>query len=139
MFVLPTFFTLIGLTSISVNAEEVLDIPEFLMDTNEDEPEMSLSEVIQSGTTEAILTEVDIPEIARELNKVADTSYPSFRAVGYWKYKYTAEPYAFYQHTSTKKWKVVQVTSTMNHLVNTMIGGWVGAPAWNVSYNPPRR
>ncbi|MGL9971868.1 hypothetical protein [Enterococcus sp. DIV1420a] len=136
----------IGLISLidthNAHAEENMssEMPAALLDTNDaNVPVMSLSEAIESGATEVILSEIDIPEIADELDKVADNSYLLFRAKGYWKYKYTAEPYAFYQHTTTKKWKMVQVTSTTNHLVNTMIGGWAGAPSWNISYNPPRR
>lgn len=71
------------------------------------------------------MEDIDIPEVARVLNEHADapTTFET-RSAGYWKYKYTAQPYAFYQHTKTKKWKLVQVTPYATHMTNTMINGW---------------
>lgn len=95
-------------------------------------PHMKLSEAIASDVHEAILTDIDVPEIANKLNEIAAHSRTtrSAKKKGHWKYMYTAEPYAFYRNTKTKQWKMVQVTSTTQHVVNTMVGGYAGAPSY---------
>lgn len=146
-FLISTMVTiLLGITfGITANASEVEQekIPTVLSDSNDYKvPEMPLSEAIISGASEAILTDIDIPEIADQLDLLSESPVTNFRtkrsaSSGYWQYKYTAQPYAFYQHTKTKQWKLVQVTSTASHVANTMIGGYVGAP-WSISHSKPK-
>ncbi|WP_288530528.1 hypothetical protein [uncultured Secundilactobacillus sp.] len=99
-------------------------------------PKMSLSQALQSGVHEAILTDLDVPAIANKLNavskKAAIASRHRFAAKksnskGKWVYMYTAEPYAFYRNSKTKEWKMVQVTPTVSHVVNTIVGGYVNS------------
>ncbi|MBO0477961.1 hypothetical protein DOK76_12880 [Vagococcus sp. DIV0080] len=132
----------LGITANASSVEQEV-IPTVLPDTNDYMvPEMSLSEAINAGVSEAILTDIDVPEIAEKLNELGEKPGINNRvkraaSSGEWKYMYTAEPYAFYQHTKTKKWKLVQVTPTAGHVANTMIGGYVGAP-WSISHNKPK-
>lgn len=62
---------------------------------------------------------------------------PGYRS-GCWKYLYTIEPYSYYQHTGTGKLTSLQTTSTVNHTVNTVIGGWAThSSSWPIpTYNP---
>lgn len=135
--------------NLQVSANEVgttgnVEIPRILSDNNDGNlPEMTLSEALELGVTDVILTDVDVPEYANEMTAQKENMLPSMlftRGKGYWNYKYTVQPYAFYQHTKTKKWKYVQVTSTMQHLINTVGGSWAGAPSWSlgISYKPGR-
>lgn len=50
-------------------------------------------------------------------------------SVSGWRYKYTAEPYAFFYNVFTGEQKVIQVTSGLSHLTNTVIGEYA-------TYNP---
>lgn len=62
---------------------------------------------------------------------------PSYRS-GCWKYLYTIEPYSYYRHTGTGKLTRLQTTSTVNHTVNTIVGGWAAhSSSWPIpTYNP---
>lgn len=95
-------------------------------------PQMTLSEALKSGEKEVIITEIDIPEAAKVLNSIP-MRIP--RSVGGdWVYMYTAEPYAFYRHSKTKKWKMVQVTPTWTHVQNTVVNGWISSMAGGYDY-----
>ncbi|MFU2206810.1 hypothetical protein [Streptococcus pluranimalium] len=99
---------------------------------------MALSEAIDAGVKEAIITDFDIPEyyrVNKALGRLRVWVYPGAGG-GCWKYAYTAAPYSFYKHTATGEWKMVQTTSNLNHTVNTVIGGWAKAPSALIYYNP---
>ncbi|HEL1781917.1 TPA: hypothetical protein ACT2IN_002096 [Streptococcus suis] len=95
-------------------------------------PQMTLSEALKSGEKEVIITEIDIPEAAKVLNSIRMRMPRS--AGGDWVYMYTAEPYAFYRHSKTKKWKMVQVTPTWTHVQNTVVNGWISSMAGGYDY-----
>ena len=58
-------------------------------------------------------------------------------AAGKWVYQYTVEPYSFYKNSATGKVKMVQTTSTWNHTINNIIGGWVTKSNTNYPYKKP--
>ncbi|MBY4765051.1 hypothetical protein ACRPMK_08395 [Streptococcus uberis] len=47
-----------------------------------------------------------------------------------WEYRYTAQPYDFYFNPFTGSWKMLQVTSNTNHLVQTIFDGWAKSGPW---------
>lgn len=47
-----------------------------------------------------------------------------------WHYKYTAAPYDFYYNPYLGTWKMVQVTSSQDHLVRTIFDGWAKYGPW---------
>ncbi|WP_024344516.1 hypothetical protein [Streptococcus equinus] len=47
-----------------------------------------------------------------------------------WHYQYTAQPYDFYYNPYKGTWKMVQVTSTTDHLVRTIFNGWAKYGPW---------
>lgn len=107
-------------------------------DDDSDLPEMSLDQALASGQSEVIIDDLGNSQLGNELRilqsapDVGGTTDVIMRRAsgGRWVYKYTVEPFAFYYNSTTKKWKMVQVTSTLNHVVNTMIGGYVGSPSY---------
>lgn len=106
-------------------------------------PSMPMSQIIEQQVPDAIVSDFDIPDYPEpEDNASSRASYMGVFAVlpfgsnGCWEYKYTADPYSFFKHTGTGQWRMVQTTSTVNHTVNTMIGGYVGAPSALTYYNP---
>lgn len=93
---------------------------------------MTMTEFIESGATEAIITNIDIPEIKETLENIP--FYTDRSDSGYWKYMYTYQPYAFYRHTKTRKWKVVQVTAIPTHVTNIIVNSWANAAAGGLRY-----
>ena len=45
------------------------------------------------------------------------------RKKGKWIYKYTVDPYSFFENSVTHKIRIVQTTSTVDHVVHTVIEG----------------
>ena len=113
-------------------------------ETSDSTPRMSVSEFINSDLEEAIITDFDIPEYDLRANfKRSKRSYalnPEFGgSVGTWVYKYTVEPYALYQNSVTKEWKMVQVTDYVTHTTNTIVNGWMNSMVgWhgNLTFKP---
>ena len=126
-------------TNVSASTSNVASNPDAVANNNNNVPEMSLSQVIKSGASEAILTDIDIPSVKSQLDALPQQSGTRFlmrarSSAGRWVYMYTAEPYAFYRNSKTKKWKVVQVTPTTKHVINTMINGYVNSYGNHVFY-----
>ena len=67
-------------------------------------------------------------------NNVSAAGSAARSAGGNWVYMYTAEPYAFYRHSKTKKWKMVQVTPTWTHVQNTVVNGWISSMGGGYDY-----
>lgn len=81
---------------------------------------------------EVIIAEIDIPEAEKILNSIRMIMPRS--AGGDWVYMYTAEPYAFYRHSKTKKWKMIQATPTWTHVQNTVVNGWLSSISGGYDY-----
>ena len=103
-------------------------------------PILPASEVIAKNIPDAIVSETDIPEfnfnsfMISDRNWVANTSGNA----GKWIYKYTIDPYSYYQHSGTGQWRMLQTTSTVNHTVNTVVNGVVThSSSWPVPYYNP--
>lgn len=60
--------------------------------------------------------------LSSKIQMMNDTGGPSG---GRWEYQYTAQPYAFFYNRTTKKWKMVQVTSYTEHTVNVIVNGYM--------------
>lgn len=97
-------------------------------------PSMPASEIIADNVQDAIISEIDVPEIAQMIDSLEPMITPR-SAKGCWKYIYTADPYSFFKHTKTGQWRMIQTTSTLNHTTNTIIGGWANAPSAVMYYN----
>ncbi len=144
LFLFGTGLTLANL-SVKVNADastvtnNIVSNPDVVANDDNNVPQMSLSQAIKSGASVVILTDIDIPAVKAELDNASQqTAAKSFMrarsSTGKWVYMYTAEPYAFYRNTKTKKWKMVQVTPTTTHVLNTMINGYVNSYGNHVFY-----
>ena len=103
-------------------------------------PHVTLSELYASDLQEAVVT--DLPATS---DVSTDTSslfgiYVNlpFGNGGRWVYKYTVDPYSFYQNSATGEWRTLQTTSTVNHTVNTVVNGVVThSSSWPVPYYNP--
>lgn len=135
--------TILGTSNVllpnNANAEEVtkenkINIPQDIEMNDSDLPQMPLSEALESGATEVILTDIDIPEAALELNSTVTNRDFMLRGKGKWVYKYTAQPYKFYFHTKKKKWKMVQVTAFSTHVQNVVVNGWMNTISGGSTY-----
>lgn len=77
----------------------------------------SADEINKASTTPPVITYVQVP------------SDPG-NVYSKWIYKYTAAPYDFYYNPYLGTWKMVQTTSYMNHMVQTIFNGWATSGPW---------
>lgn len=123
LFVFSAFFVF---NSRSVKADEI--------------PVLPASEVIAENIPDAIVSETDIPEFNFNSFMISDRNWVAntYGNGGKWIYKYTIDPYSYYQHSGTGQWRMLQTTSAVNHTVNTVVNGVVThSSSWPIPYYNP--
>lgn len=103
-------------------------------------PVLPASEVIAKHIPDAIISETDIPEFDFNSFMISDRNWVAntYGNGGKWIYKYTIEPYRYYQHSGTGQWRMIQTTSTVNHTVNTIVNGIAtNSSSWPIPYYNP--
>ncbi|MCO4526346.1 hypothetical protein Si107_01688 [Streptococcus infantarius subsp. infantarius] len=106
-------------------------------------PHLTLSELYLSDTQEAIITDFDIPDFPAPEVSNQEPIYTilvnlPFGNGGRWIYKYTVDPFSFYQNSVTGEWRTLQTTSTVDHTVYTIVNGVVTrSTSWPTPYYNP--
>ncbi len=110
--------------------------------TDENLPKVKLSEGIKENMKDFIVTEMDVPEIAKVIKNRENTIEMNdnnivrqYRTHFYkkaakkkkrtykWQYLYTVEPFSFYKNRKTGQIRAKQTTSTLVHTANTVVSG----------------
>lgn len=131
------------LRGISLSLFFVLSIFFFFYNTNvkaDEVPVLPASEVIANNVPDAIVSETNIPEFNFNSFMISDRAWVAntYGNSGKWIYKYTIDPYSYYQHSGTGQWRMLQTTSIVNHTVNTIVNGVVThSSSWPVPYYNP--
>lgn len=106
-------------------------------------PRLTLSELYLSDAQEAIITDFDIPDFPVQELSDPEPVYTIFVNLpfgngGRLVYKYTVDPFSFYQNSVTGEWRTLQTTSTVDHTVYTIVNGVVTrSTSWPTPYYNP--
>lgn len=106
-------------------------------------PHLTLSELYLSDVQDAIITDFDIPDFPVQEISEPEPVYTIFVNLpfgngGRWVYKYTVDPFSFYQNSVTGEWRTLQTTSTVDHTVYTVVNGVVTrSTSWPTPYYNP--
>ena len=123
LFILSIFFVFV---SRSVKADEV--------------PVLPASEVVANNVSDAIVSETNISEFNFNSFMISDRVWVANTSgnAGRWIYRYTIDPYSYYQHSGSGQWRMLQTTSTVNHTVNTIVNGVAtNSSSWPIPYYNP--
>ena len=80
------------------------------------------ADTIEHTSSQSVSTPSDI-DISPNSSPYPHYDTGNYGSVNVWEYKYTAQPYAFFQHKLNGQWKMLQVTSYTQHTINVMFNG----------------